>query len=212
MSTYYLLDQFAASNPVIDVAQNDLSFVDATGVMVVKLPADVGIDGQPQNLLELNQLKRAGLHRRYAATFSITDPCLTTERVDTALSTKVQLAGGTSTLCNNNHCLLSVGSVLATTKFGVSIASRRFAVVWEAYAITTLDAGRTTRRYEDRIPSGLSCTVTFEDAAPPVTITVGSGETQQLISSLPSTTNISLKFSSASSGRLFLGSWAVLYL
>lgn len=210
MSTYYLLDPFnnTSNLPVFDIVSNDAGQVDTTGAHAVRIPGGAPIDGQPRDLNELSAAIRTGLLAKYAGsgfTRCLLEPCLTPDRVDLANCSQVMVASGG----RSNSCIITSGGYLQTTKFSLDLAPSSYAVVWLPYSITITDpiGGRTTRRYDDRDPTVLTCQATFDGKSP---VTVANGVIQTVAASA-SAAALTLKFTSVVAGRLFLGTWAVVY-
>src|SRR6185312_11847645 len=124
MAIYYVIDRYKPTKPIVEIAASRTG-IDATRGLIVKIDEGLSVRGNPKNLAELLDAKKAALLARYNEFSAVNlDPCLSVDYVDKNSCSGVMLASA-----NTNHCLLGNGA-LVTVPFNLN--PTEYMVVWEA--------------------------------------------------------------------------------
>jgi hypothetical protein len=179
------------------------------GNFVVNVPFGVPIDGIPSNLTDLLTKKFAGMLAYYAGyTYIDYDDGIDATGWDSSNSTGVSLGNrGTTSIAN--------GGTLQSSALALSGAAPSAAIVtWEAFEVTGFltdnpKNGIKLRKYEEKDASDLTASVSFNGGS--TWITPVTDGVQFSISPADQGTSFLIKLANSSGGRLWVGSWAVIY-
>src|SRR5574338_231782 len=195
-----------STSKVIDtrVPPNDQSLMN--GTFVVRVPDGVPVT-QPANLSDLTTQKYAGLLSFYAGFTRISyDDLLDPSGVATGPSTKI-LLGERATIA------LLPGGILESVVVPLTGGAPTVALTtWETFQVTSTDDknDRFQRTYVEvpSSPSNITCSVSFNGGGS------FNATTDASVLNIPLAdqgTNYVIRLTNASAGKLFIGSWAVIY-
>jgi len=213
VSTLYLID---GHNAVLaDSEINDTIPLEAgetqviNGSFVIKVPFGIPIDGTPEDLAELETQKFAGLLAFFPGfTYIDYDDGLDAAGWDTSASQGVRLG---SRMCNS---IADTGTLQANAVTLTGPAPSTAIITWEVFSLTRAGSaddpkdGIFERHFTEEDASNLQCQVSFDNGSSWNVVTDG------VLFSIPLTdqgTDFLIQFTTATSGRFWLGSWAVLY-
>ena len=213
MTLHYTVNTFSTAKDVVDVTQLGAAEEFAPMGLAVRVPDGVSIRGKPKTLTELLDSKKQGILEAYSGYASVLmDPCLsvtataTSPGVNTSASYGYMPGSGFS-----NHLLLSSTTGMITTQQYTLTATAppaSFVVLWEAYTISTVEVnGQYFRRYLQRDPSVLDCTISFDGD----TVSAYSGAVVNILDPSKRGYDVVLRFENVSLYDIYLGSWALVY-
>lgn len=210
MSNHYLIDHFVSplgDAPVIDVAEPSNGQTVTNGAFIVRVPNNVQVASpQPATLSALLTQKYAGLLARFAGFANIVyDDMLDTSGVNFATN-PVGIFG------DRANVAIASGQTLETVAIPLSLTPSVAVLTWEVFSYTYSDpkSGLFTRTYNELAssPSTATVSVSFNNGSTwgattdSASISISGGDQgNQLI----------LRFTNVTSGRLYLGSWALVY-
>jgi len=214
MGTVYLID---AHNTVLANSEiNDTIPLEAgesqliNGSFVVRVPFGIPIDGTPEDLAELETQKFAGLLAFFPGfTYIDYDDGLDATGWDTTNSEGVRLGSRMTT------SIADTGTLQASPITLTGPAPSTAIITWEVFEVTppgdaTYDPkdGTFSRLYTEADASNLQCQVSFDNGSSWNIVTDG------VLFTVPFAdqgTDFIIQFTTATSGRFWIGSWAVLY-
>ncbi len=207
MATHYLLDAFTTpitSSRIIDVREPSNGQSVINGTFVVRIPDGVSVQ-KPTSFSDLITKKYAGLLAFYTFTHVTFDDLVDSTGANTGSSIKSQFGSRSSIAVFPSGTFQSTTAVLASTPAEAIIT-------WETYSLTDSDdkSSRETRTYTEvpSSPSNITCQVSFDGGVTYNATTDGAVLTIPGASQGP---NFIIKLTNASTGKLYLGSWAVIY-
>lgn len=209
MGAHYLIDLFG--NPVgtasiIDVRDPTNAQSVINGCFVVRLPDGVPVN-KPTTFNDLITKKYQGMLAFYAGFTRLTrDDLVDASGIDLANSSGIAMGQRAS-------ISLAPGGIFQSVVVPLTggVASQ-FVITWETFQFTDADPAtdRFQRTYVEvpSSPSNVTCSVSFNSGGSFNATTDGN-----VITVLPADqgTNFVLRLTNASSGRLYLGSWAIVY-
>jgi hypothetical protein len=210
MSIHYLIDPFTVTGEIVDVVMSETGQVEATGSTVIRIPDGVAIRGNPTNLTDLLTAKYNGLMSFYAGfTDMLADPCMDESNFDlAALYTQFFLVSSKFV----NHCLLYPGTCVSVP-FPLGFIPTQCIVVWEEYTFTDSDniVDRFQRIYTEESGANLSCQISFNGGGSYSLDMINGGVYN--IPVIDQGNSFIIWFKNWVAGkRIYLGSWALLYL
>jgi hypothetical protein len=209
MGTVYLVD--AHNLTLADSEINDtipLEYGDTLPIMgsfPVSIPFGVPVDGNPSDLTDLITKKYTGLLAYYPGfTYIDYDDCLDATGWDTSLYEGYTLGERLTTSIYDTGTLQSNAVTLTGT------APSEALVTWDVFQLTRANPkdGILVREYQEVDAANLQCQVSFDNGSSWQIVIDG------VLFSIPPAsqgTNFIIQFTTATSGRYWLGSWAVLY-
>jgi hypothetical protein len=206
MSIHYLINPFTVTGDIIDVVTAESGQTASTGSTVIRAPDGVAIQGEPTNLNDLLTAKYAGLLGFYAGfTDILADPCLDVLTVDMILSQGVLTSSGFL-----NHRVLPAG-IFVSSVLPLGFAPTQAIMVWEEYEFQDSDdkTQRLQRTYAEESGGNLSCLASFNGGA---TANPAGNGTVLNIPVPDQGSSFTVGLANLSASRIYLGSWAVLYL
>lgn len=208
MSVVYLFDLFAnpvTGAPIIDVADPPSLETVINGCFVVRVPASVSIDN-PTSLSSLITQKYQGLLSENAGFSYITYDEFSQDSDLSAYS-------GSGIFGQRGTMVLTPGGTLQSGAIALSgSAPAQILVTWEVFSMSDSDpsSGTFQRTYTElpSTPSNLTCMVSTNGG------TNYNATTDSSVLSIPGGqmgTSFKIQLTNASSERLYVGSWAVIY-
>lgn len=208
MSIHYLIDPFTTAGDITDVLTAETGQSEATGSTVIRVPDGVAIHNNPTNITDLLTAKYDGLLASYAGfTDILADTCMGGASFNLAAS------GTTGIIVTSgwvNAFLLDAGLCFSVSHV-LGFAPTQCVLVWEEYIFTDSDdkADRFQRTYVEETGVNLVCGISFNGGS--TYNTVLNGEVLNI--PVPDQgTSFIIRFQNTSGKRIYLGSWALLYL
>lgn len=209
MGQHYLIDLFGnpvANARIIDVRDPSNFQTMMNGCFIIRVPSGVQVVN-PANVTDLLNQKFQGLLAENAGMTRVTfDDLLDGTHLDPSAS-QLGFFGQRGTIS------LSAGGMLQSVSTPLTgSAPVQALVTWEVFSVSDSDPSndRLQRTYTElaSTPSQLTCSVSFDNG-----ITYNT-TTDSTILNIPLTsqgTNFIIRLTNATSGRLYVGSWAVVY-
>ncbi len=209
MGAHYLVDLFnnvLASSQIIDVREPRVPQTVQNGSFIVRIPDGVAVE-EPTNLGDLITQKYNGLLASFPGFTRIS-------RDDLLDATGLQLTASTSCLVGERASvsLLPGGHLSSVAVPLPGNPPDLAAVTWEIYSFTDADVAGSTfqRTYTEVAPSAttVTCQVSFNGGGSYLPVLDGA-----IFSIAPADQGASfvIQFTNNAPGRLYLGSWAVIY-
>jgi len=210
MSTHYLVDLYGNplnTSSIIDVREPTNLQTITNGTFIIRVPDGASVQ-KPANLGDLITKKFAGLLAFYAGFTRITfDDLIDPSGIDTSA------VGTLGTFGQRGSIQLYPGGVLTSVVTPLSGGTpAQVVVTWESFTLTSSDpkTDRFQRTYTEvpSSPSNVTCQVSFNGGGTFHTAVDGA------VLNIPipdQGTNFVIKLTNTSTGRLGIGSWAVIY-
>lgn len=212
MSTHYLVDLYGnpmSTASIIDVREPTNLQTITNGTFVIRVPDGAQIQRPtPTNLSALITAKFAGLLAFYAGFTRITfDDLIDPSGIDTSAPSTAGTFG------QRGSIQLYPGGVLTSVVTPLTGgAPAQVVITWETFTLTSSDpkTDRFQRTYTEipSSPSNVTCQVSFNGG---VTFTAAMDGAVLNIPVPAQGTNFVIKLTNTSTGRLGIGSWAVIY-